>query len=110
MSMTSLLMTSCRKDRQNADRKTGANLELHVMYDSAPWPTSLRRERNGMRRCGMYFEGFVDGEKVAECLENHRKDTASTFGTRSSRHVGTCGSQTATENVSCISIHKNTIN
>ena len=40
---------------------------------------------DGLKRCGLYYEGFVDGEKVAECLENHRRETASTFGTRSSR-------------------------
>lgn len=68
--------------------------------------TERKEWYEGLKRCGMYFEGFVDGEKVAECLENHRRDTASTFGTRSSRHAGTCSSQTVTENVSCISIHK----
>ena len=63
-------------------------------------PSPLRR---GWVRdyCGTYYEGFVDGEKVAECLEIA---TASTFGTQSSHHV-TCSTQT-TENVSYISIHK----
>ena len=32
----------------------------------------------------------VEGEKkLAECLETHRRETASTFGTRSSTHVST---------------------
>ena len=72
--------------------------------------TSIDTERNkwheGLKRCGTYYEGFVDGEKIAECLEIHRRDTASTFGTRSSRHVTCSSSQTTTENVSCISIYK----
>ena len=70
--------------------------------------TERREWHEGLKRCGMYYEGFVDGEKVGECLENHRRDTASTFGTRSSRHVSS--SQTVTENVSCISKKIMTIN
>ena len=69
--------------------------------------TSIDTKRNkwheGLKRCGTYYEGFIDGEKVAECLEIDRRDTASTFGT--SRHV-TCSSSQTTENVSCISIYK----
>ena len=62
---------------------------------------------DGLKRCGLYYEEFVDGEKVAECLENHRRETAtcSTFGTRSSCSAA-CEtsakdsiSQSATENV-----------
>ena len=34
------------------------------------------------------YEGFIEGkEKLAECLEMHRRGTASTFGTRKSAHV-----------------------
>ena len=40
-----------------------------------------------LKPCGLYYEGFVDGEHLDECLEDHRKDTASTFGTRSSRLI-----------------------
>ena len=66
--------------------------------------TERKEWHEGLKRCGMYYEGFIDGEKVAECLENHRRDTASTFGTRSSRHAS--NSQTVTENVRCVSIQK----
>ena len=64
--------------------------------------TERREWHEGLKRCGKYYEGFVDGpgEKVGECLENHQRDTASTFGTQSRRHVNS--SQTVTENVSCI--------
>ena len=42
----------------------------------------------GLKLCGQYYEGFVEGkDKLAECLESHRRDTASTFGTRTSARV-----------------------
>ena len=44
-----------------------------------------RTWRDNLRPCGLYYEGFVDGETLNQCLEDHRRDTASTFGTRSSR-------------------------
>jgi len=34
-----------------------------------------------------YYEGIVDEEKIDEVLEFHRRDTISTFGTRSSCRV-----------------------
>ena len=60
---------------------------------------------DGLKRCGLYYERFVDGEKVAECLENHRRETTSIFETRSSRSAACktsakdSTSQSATENV-----------
>ena len=83
------------KDRHSKQLIIGAN------FDSFEHSGSMRKalgtmandcgtERNdwhdGLNRCGMYYKGFVDGEKVAKCLENHRRDTASTFGTISRRH------------------------
>ena len=41
--------------------------------------------QDGLKKCGLYYEGFVDAEKITELLEVHGRETASTFGTRSSR-------------------------
>ena len=37
----------------------------------------------GLQHKGLYYEGVVDG--LDELLELHKRDTVSTFGTRSSR-------------------------
>lgn len=42
---------------------------------------------NGLERKGLYFEGIVDSAQLNEVLELHKRDTVSTFGTRSSRRV-----------------------
>ncbi len=59
------------------------------------WSTSLERK-------GLYFEGIVDAAVLDEVLELHKRDTVSTFGTRSSRRVarpkkGTRASNVTTE-------------
>ena len=41
----------------------------------------------GFRKCGLYYEGFIDGDKLSACLERHRRETASTFGTRKSSRL-----------------------
>ena len=37
-----------------------------------------------MERKGVYYERVVDGQVIDEVLELHKRDTVSTFGTRSS--------------------------
>ena len=37
-----------------------------------------------LKKCGMYYEGYIDEKKLGACLEKHRMETASTFGTRKS--------------------------
>ena len=36
---------------------------------------------------GLYYDGVVGESKLQEVLELHKRDTVSTFGTRSSRRV-----------------------
>ena len=38
----------------------------------------------GLERRGVYYEGVVDGQVIDEVLELHKRDTVSTFGTRTS--------------------------
>ncbi len=38
----------------------------------------------GLKRSGLYFEGVVDGSSLNTVLEAHKRDTVSTFGTRTS--------------------------
>ena len=38
----------------------------------------------GLQQRGNYFEGVIDGNKLDETLELHRRSTVSTFGTRRS--------------------------
>ena len=37
-----------------------------------------------LKSSGLYYDGFVSGKELSDLLENHRRDTASTFGTRKS--------------------------
>ena len=42
----------------------------------------------GLTVAGLYFDGIVDGDKLDEVIELHKRDTVSTFsGTHSSRRV-----------------------
>ena len=40
-----------------------------------------------MKPSGLYYDGFVLGKELDDILEHHRRDTASTFGTRKSSNV-----------------------
>ena len=50
------------------------------MMESPKWA-------KGLTVAGLYFDGIVDGDKLDEVIELHKRDTVSTFGTRSSRRV-----------------------
>lgn len=42
----------------------------------------------GLSEAGLnYYDGVVEEERLHEILELHKRDTVSTFGTRSSRRV-----------------------
>jgi len=60
----------------------------------------------GLQKCGNYYEGIVDKAKIYEVLEVHRRDTVSTFGTRSSCRVartkGGAFKTEVTNNDSCL--------
>ena len=56
-----------------------------------------KKWHDGLKPCGRYYDGFVEEESLAGCLENHQRETASTFGTRTSNLKAT---QTQTKNVS----------
>ena len=51
-----------------------------AMTESPKWT-------EGLTVAGLYFDGIVDGDKLDEVIELHKRDTVSTFGTRSSRRV-----------------------
>ena len=48
---------------------------------------SAPRWADGLTAAGLYYDGVVDKSKLQDTLELHRRDTVSTFGTRSSRRV-----------------------
>ena len=41
----------------------------------------------GLTVAGLYYDGIVDGDKLDEVIELHKRDTVSTFGTCSSHRV-----------------------
>ena len=41
----------------------------------------------GLTVAGLYYDGIIDESKLQDTLELHKRDTVSTFGTRSSRRV-----------------------
>ncbi len=43
--------------------------------------------KEGLSSFGQYYAGIVDEENLDKVLELHKRDTVSTFGTRSSRRV-----------------------
>ena len=43
------------------------------------------RWAEGLSVAGLYYDGVVDERKLQEVLELHKRDSVSTFGTRSSR-------------------------
>ena len=45
------------------------------------------RWAEGLSVAGLYYDGVVDECKLQEILELHKRDTVSTFGTRSSCRV-----------------------
>ena len=45
------------------------------------------RWRDKLKPSGLYYDGFIQGKELNDVLENHRRDTASTFGTRKSSNV-----------------------
>ena len=45
---------------------------------------SMAEWHKGLQQRGNYFEGVIDGNKLDETLELHRRSTVSTFGTRRS--------------------------
>ena len=45
------------------------------------------RGRDKLKPSGLYYDGFIQGKELNDVLESHRRDTASTFGTRKSSNV-----------------------
>ena len=54
--------------------------------------------RTGLHQRGLYFEGTVDGSDFNSVLEVHKRDTVSTFGTRSSRSCTQSSNDKAQDN------------
>lgn len=48
---------------------------------------SAPRWAHGLTVAGLYYDGVIDEKKLQDTLELHKRDTVSTFGTRSSRRV-----------------------
>ena len=66
-----------------------ANFELRVVIRlPASW-LSMESPKwtEGLTVAGLYYDGIVDGDKLDEVIELHKRDTVSTFGTRSSRRM-----------------------
>ena len=59
---------------------TTFSLERAMSFESPKWT-------EGLSVAGLYYDGIVDEGKLDEVLELHKRDTVSTFGTRSSRRV-----------------------
>ena len=55
-------------------------MELSVEAEKPPWARQLKRR-------GFYFEGLVDSDDVETILEGHRRDTVTSYGTRTSSKV-----------------------
>ena len=55
--------------------------ELAIMASQSP------KWAQGLTANNLNFEGIVDGDMLENILELHKRDTVSTFGTRSSRRV-----------------------
>ena len=47
------------------------------------------RWAEGLSAARLYYDGVIDDCKLQDTLEHHKRDTVSTFGTRSSRRVST---------------------
>ena len=47
------------------------------------------RWQDKLKPSGLYYDGFISGKELNDLLENHRRDTASTFGTRKSSNIST---------------------
>ena len=45
------------------------------------------RWQDKLKPSGLYYDGFISGKELNDVLENHRRDTASTFGTRKSSNI-----------------------
>ena len=55
--------------------------ELAIMASQSP------KWAQGLTANNLNFEGIVDGDMLENILELHKRDTVSTFGTRSSQVV-----------------------
>ena len=53
---------------------------VHTLNMASSW-------KDGLSRAGLYFDGIIEESKLQEVLELHKRDTVSTFGTRSSCRV-----------------------
>ena len=49
---------------------------------SPAWASNL-----SVSSCGLYYDGILNQKQLEEVLELHKRDTVSTFGTRSSSRV-----------------------
>ena len=45
------------------------------------------RWQDKLKPSGLYYDRFIPGKELNDILEIHRRDTASTFGTRESSNV-----------------------
>ena len=45
------------------------------------------RWADGLTVAGLYYDGVIGEKRLQDTLELHKRDTVSTFGTRSSRRV-----------------------
>ena len=61
-------------------------LTLHFL-DHVVFVMSAPSWADSLTAAGLYYDGIIDESKLQDTLELHKRDTVSTFGTRSSRRV-----------------------
>ena len=61
--------------------------ELRGMAASGVSPSPAWASNLSVSSCGLYYDGILNQKQLEEVLELHKRDTVSTFGTRSSSRV-----------------------
>ena len=61
--------------------------ELRGMAASGVSPSPAWASNPSVSSCGLYYDGILNQKQLEEVLELHKRDTVSTFGTRSSTRV-----------------------
>ena len=66
---------------------TGQLLAVCRMAASGVSPSPAWASNLSVSSCGLYYDGILNQKQLEEVLELHKRDTVSTFGTRSSSRV-----------------------
>ena len=75
---------------QRSDFPANFELRVRVIRLPASWLSrsmEFPKWTEGLTVAELYYDGIVDGDKLDEVIELHKRDTVSTYGTCSSRRV-----------------------